>query len=32
MKLSEWQLRWLPEGLEIEQNKAIKLGKQGVLY
>ena len=32
IKLSEWQLRWLPEGLEIEQNKAIKLGKQGVLY
>ena len=32
MKLSEQQLRWLLEGLEIEQKKAIKPGKRGVLY
>ena len=32
MKLSEQQLRWLLEGLEIEQKKAIKPGKYGVLY
>lgn len=32
LELSEQQLRWLLEGLEIEQKKAIKLGKQGTLY
>ena len=32
MELSEQQLRWLLEGLEIEQKKAIKPGKHGELY
>ena len=32
LELSEQQVRWLLEGLEIEQTKAIKPGKQGVLY
>ena len=31
-ELSEQQLRWLLEGLEIEQKKAIKPGKCGALY
>ena len=30
--LSEQQLRWLLEELEIEQKKAIKSGKHDVLY
>ncbi len=30
--LTEQELRWLLEGLEIEQPKAIKSGKKGVLY
>lgn len=30
--LSLQQIRWLLEGLEIEQSKAIKLGKPGALY
>lgn len=30
--LSPQQIRWLLEGLEIEQSKAIKPGKQGSLY
>lgn len=30
--LSKQQLRWLLEGLEIEQKKAIKTGKEGALY
>lgn len=32
LELSEQQLRWLLEGLEIEQKKAIKPGKHGTLY
>ena len=32
MELSEQQLRWLLEGLEIEQKKAINPGKHGALY
>ena len=32
LELSEQQVRWLLEGLEIEQTKAIKPEKQGVLY
>ncbi len=32
LELSEQQLRWLLEGLEIEQKKAIKPGRHGVLY
>ena len=32
LELSEQQLRWLLEGLEIEQKKAIKPGKHGALY
>ncbi len=32
LELTEQQLRWLLEGLEIEQKKAIKPGRQGVLY
>ena len=32
IKLSDQQLRWLLEGLEIEQKKAIKPGKHGALY
>ena len=31
-QLSEQQLRWLLEGLEIEQKKAIKQGKHGAIY
>lgn len=31
-QLSEQQLRWLLEGLEIEQKKAIKQGKRGAIY
>jgi transposase len=30
--LTRQQLRWLTEGLEIEQEKAIKPGKAGALY
>ena len=30
--LTSQQLRWLLEGLDIEQKKAIKPGKQGVFY
>ena len=32
VKLLTQQLRWLLEGLDIEQRKAIKPGKQGVFY
>lgn len=31
-QLSDQQLRWLLEGLEIEQKKAIKQGKHGSIY
>lgn len=31
-QLSKQQLRWLLEGLEIEQKKAIKQGKRGAIY
>ncbi len=31
-QLSDQQLRWLLEGLEIEQKKAIKQGKHGAIY
>ena len=30
--LTEQQVRWLTEGLEIEQPKAIKPGKPGLFY
>ncbi len=30
--LTEQEIRWLMEGLEIEQPKAIKEGKPGALY
>ena len=30
--LTSQQLRWLLEGLDIEQKKAIKPGKQGIIY
>jgi len=32
VKLSQKELRWLLEGLDIEQPKAIKQGKCGALY
>lgn len=31
-KLTTQEIRWLLEGLEIEQPKAIKQAKKGVLY
>lgn len=31
-QISKQQLRWLLEGLEIEQKKAIKPGKHGTIY
>ena len=31
-QLTKQQLRWLLEGLEIEQKKAIKQGKHGAIY
>ena len=32
LRLTPQQLRWLMEGLSIEQKKAIKAGKAGTLY
>ena len=32
LQLTEQQIRWLTEGLEIEQPKAIKPGKPGLFY
>ena len=31
-RLTEQEIRWLFEGLELEQPKAIKIGVKGVLY
>lgn len=31
-QISKQQLRWLLEGLEIEQKKAIKPGRHGTIY
>ena len=31
-RLTEQQIRWLTEGLEIEQKRAIKPGKKACLY
>ena len=31
-QLTDQQVRWLTEGLEIEQNKAIRPGRKGIFY